>query len=382
MILYDKHIADPLTLSILYYYCACNVLSKKGLDFYAPNINMFVYPRWGRGQETNGEDPILTSYLSSNYVMGMQNYSGHEYYLKSSSTAKHFFVYNVAEAGNINSLVNRADLYQTYLVAFHHLISKANVRSIMCSYSEVNDYPTCAHPAIQQILRDEWGFDGFVVTDASAITNIVNGHHYTDDIVNASALAINAGVDLCLGDEYSNHMADALNRSLVTEDRINLALTRLFTHRIHEGALDPPSLVPWSNYSLADVDTPAARRIAYQAALESIVLLKNDGILPLSISSLKRVAIVGPNANRTLTMLGNYCGCLNGPFSDIDPSCVLINPYMGIKSTLDSYKVLVTFDEGSPDLSTFNTSLINAAVENVAAADVAILVMGIATCEV
>ena len=340
------------------------------------------------GQETYGEDPFLTGTLGVRYVLGIQgNASGKAQYVQASATAKHFFVFNYARGiESADVVVSNADLRLSYLVAFRRLIQEGRVESVMCSYNAVNGPPACVHPYLQQVLRDEFGFPGFVVSDGGALSFIVNGHHWTNDSVNASALALNAGCDLNLGTEYGN-LGDALTRNLTTEAIMDRSLTRLFHRRIREGAYDPPELVPWSKYGLEQVDTPANRQLAREAAMQGAVLLKNDGgFLPFTRYSFprKRIAVIGPNADRPYGLLGNYPPCLDGPFSDVTPECVLITPLVGIQQYVAAHyaDVSVSYDLGIPDLTTFNTSLIDAAIASVQAADVAIVVIGLGTCEV
>ena len=255
---------------------------------------------------------------------------------------------------------------------------------LLC-HSAINEPPACAHPYLQEVLRDEWGFDGFIVSDLGAITDMVTDHHWTDNMTVAAAEALNAGCDLDLGSEYSN-LPQALAAGLTTIDKLDRSLARLTRCRIREGAFDPPALIPWSSYGLEQVDTPANRALAKEAAVESIVLLKNDGgFLPLKgKASLPngRIAVIGPNADRPYGLLGNYAGCLSDPNSDVVPECVLRTPLWGIQSYVQrNYPgVVVTYDAGVPDLSSYNMSLMHAALANASLADVVIVVGGIGTC--
>ena len=320
-------------------------------------------------------------------MTGLQNNnSGVEKYIQVSATAKHFFVFNYASGvEQANVVVSNADLRLSYLVAFKHLVQAAKVESVMCSYNAINGPPACVHPYLQQVLRDEWGFAGFVVSDLGAIDDITNAHHWTNDSVNGSALAINAGCDLNLGSEYGSTMAQAVQRGLTTVGTLDRSLARLFSQRIRSGAWDPPELVPWSKYGLEQVDTPANRQLAREAAMQGAVLLKNDGgFLPFTRYSFprKRIAVIGPNADRPYGLLGNYPACLDGPYSDVDPLCTVHTPLDGITAyAAKNYPELsVSFDLGIPDLSSYNTSLIDAAIASAQAADVAIVVIGLGTC--
>ena len=231
------------------------------------------------------------------------------------------------------------------------------------------------------------GFDGFVVSDLGAISYIVSDHHWTDNITVACAEAINAGCDLDLGGEYPA-LTTALAANLTTIATLDRSLARLIRNRIRAGAFDPPALLPWSKYGLEQVDTAANRALAREAAVESIVLLKNDGgLLPLDVAMKSRfpngrIAVIGPNADRPYGVLGNYAACLDGANGGVSADCILHTPLWGIQSYLEQYfpDVVVTYDMGVPDLSSYNTSLMQAALANAALADVVVVVGGLGTC--
>eukprot|EP01113_Clastostelium_recurvatum_P037513 TRINITY_DN5493_c2_g1_i1.p1 TRINITY_DN5493_c2_g1~~TRINITY_DN5493_c2_g1_i1.p1 ORF type:complete len:482 (+),score=79.48 TRINITY_DN5493_c2_g1_i1:168-1613(+) len=304
-------------------------VSWYGLNFYAPNINLFIHPLWGRGQETFGEDPYLTSMLSVSYVKGMQNKDlpkpddngGGKKYVKAGATCKHFFAYSTTEVHNVT--VSNADTLQTFFPAFEACVREGRAGSVMCSYSIINGVQACGHPAMQEVLRDEWGFEGFVVSDDEAISSIK-----APNTSAKVAIAIRAGVDLGLGDEY-NALPQAYNEGLINDEDIDLALSRVLRARLSTGQFDPPSLMPsWSRLNVSNsVDLPASRLLARQAAREGTVLLKNEGVLPLKLNDrarpLRRIAVVGPNADRRPSLLGNYCGCVSGDANNapIDPQC-------------------------------------------------------------
>ena len=235
------------------------------------------------------------------------------------------------------------------------------------------------------MLRDEWGFNGFVVSDLGAIALIVDGHHWADNSTVACAEAVNAGCDLDLGGEYPA-LIDALAMNFTTIDTLDRSLARLTHRRIREGAFDPPGLVPWSSYGLERVDTDANRALAREAAVQGMVLLKNDGsFLPLDAKTRfpnGRIAVIGPNADRPYGLLGNYPACLDGANGGVSSDCVLRTPLWGIQSYVQQNypDVVVSYDVGLPDLSSYNTSLIHAALVNASLADVIIVVGGLGTC--
>ena len=287
-----------------------------GLNFLAPVMNLFTHVRWGRGQETWGEDPFVSARMTVAYVKGMQSLAweeGRSPYAATTATCKHFFSYGSSDQSVLNNLtVSETDLLQTYWPAFRACIVEAKARSIMCSYATINGYQACEHPALQRVLRDDWNFTGFVTADDGAISLIV-----APNVTVKAANALNAGVDI--GGEFS-HLGEALQLGLVREEQIDLALNRSLTVRMLVGKFDPPAMVPWSKLNLSVVDSPPHRAIARRAAKEGSVLLKNDGdLLPLQLSaglpfsrsklaagsSLSRLAVVGPNADRELTVLGN-----------------------------------------------------------------------------
>jgi beta-glucosidase len=276
-----------------------------GLTFWSPNINIFRDPRWGRGMETYGEDPYLTSRMAVEFVRGLQG--DNPDYLKVVSTPKHFAVHNGPEplrhAFNVD--VSDHDLEDTYLPAFRATVVEAHADSIMCAYSAMDGTPDCASTMLlQNHLRDDWKFDGYVVSDCDAVADIARGHHFARDNAHAAADALKAGDDLNCGRAY-NSLGEALNEGLVSEADIDRALTRLFTARFRLGMFDADGKSPYADIPASENNTPAHRQLALQAARESIVLLKNDGTLPLR-GSIHTIAVVGPDAEMLESIEGNY----------------------------------------------------------------------------
>jgi beta-glucosidase len=278
-----------------------------GLTFWSPNINIFRDPRWGRGQETYGEDPFLTARLGVAFVTGLQGEDPH--YLKTVSTPKHYAVHSGPETlrHRFNVPVSLHDLYDTYTPAFRAAITEGHADSVMCAYNSIRGEPACANQLLFDLLRNKWGFNGYVVSDCWAISDLYQGHNFVLSLDQSSALAVKAGTDLSCGPEFNILDHSVRDRMLSTED-IDRAVKRLFEARFRLGMFDPPANVPWSKLSLSDVDTPANRQLALNAARESVVLLKNDhNTLPLK-SSVKSIAVIGPTADSLDVLLGNYNG--------------------------------------------------------------------------
>ena len=282
--------------------------SFHGLTFFAPNINIFRDPRWGRGQETYGEDPYLTGQLGIVYVKGLQG--SDKRYLKVVATPKHFAVHSgpEPERHRFDAVVSDYDLNDTYLPAFKASVMQGHAYSVMGAYSALDGVPDCAsNLLLQKTLREKWGFEGYVVSDCGAIGDIFYGHNYAKSMPEASADAVKAGCDLTCGTEYSS-LIDAVKQGLITEADIDRSVKRLFTARFKLGMFDPPSQVPYDKIPFSVIDSPSHRDLARQAARESLVLLKNDGhLLPLS-KSLKNIAVIGPNADELEVLFGNYNG--------------------------------------------------------------------------
>jgi len=278
----------------------------EGLDFWAPNINIFRDPRWGRGQETYGEDPFLTSRMAVAYIKGLQGERGGRF--KAIATPKHYAVHSGPDPDrhHFNAIADTRDMWNTYLPAFRASITEAGAWSIMSAYSAVNGEPASASPTLlQRILRDDWGFQGYVVSDCGAISDIVYGHKAAKTEAEGGALAVNAGCDLECGGAY-HALVEAVNKHLISEATIDKSLTRLFEARIRMGMFDPVERNPWRGIPASTIDSPAHRALALKAARSSMVLLKNDGTLPLR--GAKTIAVIGPNADDKGVPLGNYNG--------------------------------------------------------------------------
>ena len=289
-----------------------------GLTFWSPNINIFRDPRWGRGQETYGEDPFLTGKLGSAFVEGLQG--NDPKYLETVATPKHYAVHSGPEPlrHHFNVNVDPRDLWDTYLPAFRATVVDAHADSVMCVYNAVDGVPGCASKMLlQQILRDDWRFQGYVTSDCGAVGDITTGHHYTPDNEHGSAVAVQAGTDTTCGNEYTALPA-AVKAGLIKESEIDIAVKRLFTARMRLGMFDPPDMVPYNKISMAQNDSPAHRELALKAARESMVLLKNqDGILPFT-SDVKTIAVIGPNAESLTAIEGNYNGVPSHPALPLD----------------------------------------------------------------
>jgi len=278
-----------------------------GLTFWSPNINIFRDPRWGRGQETYGEDPFLTGRLGVAFVSGLQGDDAH--YLKTVSTPKHYAVHSGPESlrHRFDVPVTPHDLYDTYTPAFRATVVEGHADSVICAYNSVRGEPACANRLLLGMLRNDWHFRGYVVSDCWAINDLYQGHQFVMSLDQASALSVRAGTDLSCGPQFKI-LDHALQDRLLFAEDIDRAVRRLFEARIRLGMFDPPERVPWSKLSLTDVDTPAHREVALQAARESIVLLKNErNILPLG-PKIKSIAVVGPTADSLDVLLGNYDG--------------------------------------------------------------------------
>ena len=279
-----------------------------GLTFWSPNINIFRDPRWGRGQETYGEDPFLTGRMAVAFIRGMQGEDPH--YYKVIATAKHYAVHSGPEPSRHRFDVKPSprDLSDTYIPAFRAAIEEGKADSVMCAYNAVDGVPACANTdLLVKHLRQDWKFEGYVVSDCGAISDIFGGHKFAPNAAAASALSVKAGTDLTCGNEY-RALPEAVKQGLITEAEINRSLERLFTARFKLGMFDPPARVPFSKIPYDEVDSDAHRQIALEAARKSIVLLKNENnVLPLA-STIHSIAVIGPSADDPIALLGNYNG--------------------------------------------------------------------------
>ncbi len=309
----------------------------QGLTFWTPNINLFRDPRWGRGMETYGEDPHLTARLAVAFIRGLQG--NHPRYLKTVATAKHFAVHSGPEPlrHSFDARVSMADLYESYLPHFESAVREAGAASVMCAYNRVNGEPACASTLLlDQILRGQWGFQGYVVSDCGAVRDIYTAHRTLPTAEAGSAEALRRGTDLNCGTEYMNLLA-AVRQGLASEADVDRALRRLLMARFRLGMFDPPEMVPFAQIPYSVNDSPEHRRLALEAARKSIVLLKNErGALPLS-KSVRKIAVVGPNADDVTALLGNYHG---------DPA-EPITPLAGIRRKLQGTAAEVIYARGA-----------------------------------
>ena len=278
-----------------------------GLTFWTPNVNIFRDPRWGRGQETYGEDPFLTGRMGLNFVKGLQG--NDPKYLKVAACAKHFAVHSGPERlrHEFNAVVSKKDLYETYLPAFKMLVD-GGVESVMCAYNRTNSEPCCgSKELLVDILRNSWGFKGHVVSDCWAIADIDKGHKYTATPAESAALSLKKGVNLNCGDEYFPYLIDAVKQGLVTEKEIDASLAILLRTRFKLGMFDDEGKNPYAAISPEVINSLKNRKIALEAAQKSIVMLKNNGALPLK-NDIGYLFITGPNATSVDALLGNYYG--------------------------------------------------------------------------
>ena len=308
-----------------------------GLTFWSPNINIFRDPRWGRGQETYGEDPYLTSRLGVAFVKGLQG--DDPKYLKVVATPKHYAVHSgpEPERHRFDAAASERDERETYTPAFRATVREAHAASVMCAYNRTNGEPCCANThLLGDLLRGEWGFNGYVVSDCGAIDDIYKRHNFSKTAEEASALAVKRGTDLECGDSYKA-LVNSVKQGLISETEIDRALKRLFTARFRLGMFDPPEMVRYAKIPFSENDSAAHRQLALEAARESIVLLKNENnTLPLR-KDLKSIAVIGPNADDVQVLLGNYNG---------QPSRAT-TPLAGIRQHVSS-KTKVLYALGTP----------------------------------
>ena len=308
-----------------------------GLTIWSPNINIFRDPRWGRGQETYGEDPYLTSRMGVEFVKGLQG-DDPKYFL-TVATPKHFAVHSGPESlrHEFNVDVSPRDLEDTFLPAFRATVTEAHADSVMCVYNAIDGEPGCANKMLlQKYLRGFWKFNGFVTSDCGAITDFYSsrGHHFSPDIAHASATAVKTGTDTACGRDYSG-LVQAVHEGLISVAEVDTSLRRLFIARFRLGMFDPPSQVKYAKLPYSVVDSPEHRALALKTAHESIVLLKNDGTLPLK-PGIRRIAVIGPNAASLPAIEGNYFAIPSHPDLPVD----------GITSALRG-KATVIYQQGS-----------------------------------
>lgn len=306
----------------------------KGLTLWAPNINIFRDPRWGRGQETFGEDPHLTSRLGCAMIKGLQTKK--DGYMMTAACAKHMAVHSGPEElrHEFNAEATMKDMWETYLPAFEASVKEADVEAVMGAYNRTNGYPCCAHPYfMQEVLRDKWNFQGHFVSDCWAIRDFHERHHITETPEDSVELAIKTGCDLNCGCTYQRIMS-AYEQGKITREDLDRSAVRVFTTRFLLGMFDKTSM---DDISYDKIACKEHIKLAYKAVVESCVLLKNDGILPLDTGKYKNVAVIGPNADSQVVLAGNYCGTPSRP----------ITMFEGIASRFEKKGIKVTYAEGS-----------------------------------
>ncbi len=337
-----------------------------GLTFWSPNINIFRDPRWGRGHETYGEDPYLTSMIGRAFVKGMQG--NDKKYLKVAACAKHFAVHSGPEneRHSFNAKVSKKDLYETYLPAFKSLVD-VNVEAIMCAYNRTNNEPCCgSNELIKNILRKSWGFKGHIVSDCGAIFDINNNHKFTNSDLESVAYAVKGGVDLNCGSKY-NLIPDAIKAKLFSEDDIDKSVKRLLMTRLKLGIIGDPDDNPYSDIQPDIINSKTNKNLAKEVAIKSIVLLKNkNNLLPLK-KEINSLFITGPNAANTNTLLGNYHGL----------SSEIVTPLEGIvkqisNGTMVRYKMGVGVNDQKTNRTEWSAALAGSS-------DATIAVMGISS---
>ncbi len=306
----------------------------QGLTFWSPNINIFRDPRWGRGHETYGEDPFLTGALGTQFVKGLQG--NDPKYLKVVATAKHYAVHSGPESSrhNFNVQISERDLRETYLPAFKTLVMDGGVYSIMGAYNQFNGFPCCASTELLGILRNEWGFKGYVVSDCWAISDYYTFQGFSKDAAEASAVSVKAGTDLNCGASYP-HLREAVKRGIITENEIDVSVKRLFNARFKLGMFDSEKEVAYAQIPYSVNTSKENNALALEAAQKSIILLKNDNkTLPLS-RDIKTVAVIGPNADNWEALVGNYNGIAKHPVTVLE----------GIRNKLRNTEII--YAEGS-----------------------------------
>jgi len=344
----------------------------KGLTLWSPTVNIFRDPRWGRGQESYGEDPYLTSRMGVGFIKGIQG--DHPKYLKAAACAKHFAVHSGPEElrHEFNAVVTEKELRETYLPAFKACVQEAKVEAVMGAYNRTNGEPCCgSEKLLVQILRGEWGFGGHVVSDCWAIKDFHETHRVTHTATESVALAINKGCDLNCGSLFLM-LNQAVSEGLVTEDTVSKSLTRLITTRMKLGLFDSEEDVPFNKITYFENDTPENNEFAEEVSRRSLVLLKNDGILPLVKDDVKTIAVIGPNAGSREALIGNYFGTASQYFTIVD----------GIREAVPNARIL--YAEGShmhrltdSDLEQTPGDRLAEAREAAKLADVVVLVLGL-----
>jgi beta-glucosidase len=340
----------------------------QGLTYWTPNVNIFRDPRWGRGQETYGEDPFLTTALGDYFVRGLQG--GDAHYMKAAACAKHFAVHSGPESSRhtFNAEVGNYDLWDTYLPAFKHLTTESKVAGVMCAYNAFDGQPCCAADKLMiQILRNDWKYNGYVTTDCGALNDFYNNHRTHPDSPAAAIDAVYHGTDLECGTNVYKTLKKSLDEGRIAESQIDAALIRLFTVRMRLGLFDPKEKVKYAAIDSTVLEAQRHKDLSLKMARQSIVLLKNEhDVLPINKDNLKKIAVVGPNANDASTQLGNYNG---------QPSKA-VTPLDGIKDALDRSGVEIYYSAAIPHVGSATASF-DSIIGNVRDADLIVYVGGI-----
>ena len=338
------------------------------LTYWTPNINIFRDPRWGRGQETYGEDPFLTGKMGKAFVLGLQG--DDPCYLKASACAKHYAVHSGPESSRhiFNADVTTYDLWDTYLPAFRDLVVDAKVSGVMCAYNAFQGQPCCGNDLLMQsILRDKWQFKGYVTSDCGAIDDFYRHHKTHPNAESAAADAVFHGTDLDCGQEAYMALIKAVREGVITEKQLDISLRRLFSIRFRLGLFDPLDKVPYSNIPISVLECAQHQELAKRMAQESIVLLKNKkGLLPLSKDKLKKIVVMGPNADNKDALLGNYNGY---------PTRML-TPLQAIRERIGN-EAEVLFVKGPDYVGTTTNEMLQQWVAQAKGADVVIFIGGI-----
>ncbi|KAJ8763401.1 hypothetical protein K2173_002284 [Erythroxylum novogranatense] len=350
-------------------------LGLAGLTYWSPNVNVFRDPRWGRGQETPGEDPLVVSIYAVNYVKGLQEVgeeggSTSDDKLKVSSCCKHYTAYDVdnwkgTDRFHFDAKVTKQDMEDTYQPPFRSCVEEGHVSSVMCSYNRVNGIPTCADPELLKgIVRSQWNLDGYIVSDCDSVEVYHNRIHYTATPEDAVALALKAGLNMNCGNFLGKYTENAVKQTKVDESTVDQALTYNYIVLMRLGFFDGnPKLLPFGDLGASDVCTDDHQLLALDAAKQGIVLLENSGALPLSKDTIQNLAVIGPNGNVTETMISNYAGI----------PCKYTTPFQG----LQKYVTTAKFEPGCKSVSCNDDTLIAAATEAATDADAVVLVLGL-----
>ncbi|OIV96210.1 hypothetical protein TanjilG_14887 [Lupinus angustifolius] len=340
-----------------------------GLTYWSPNINIFRDPRWGRGQETPGEDPLLASQYAIQYVKGLQQTDDADFNkLKVAACCKHYTAYDLdnwkgVQRYTFNAVVTKQDMDDTFQPPFKSCVIEGNVASVMCSYNQVNGKPTCADPdLLKGIIRGEWKLNGYIVSDCDSVEVLFKDQHYTSTPEEAAAKSILSGLDLDCGNYLGQYTQGAVDKGLVDEASINAAVFNNFATLMRLGFFDgDPSKQPYGNLGPKDVCAPDNQELAREAARQGIVLLKNSpGSLPLNAKAIKSLAVIGPNANVTSVMIGNYAGI----------PCKYITPLQGLADLVPT-----TYAPGCPDVHCANAQVVDA-TQIAASADASVIIVG------